>query len=137
MASNILFLLCDHVSVLWAQYPRLGNAVIRTLCDALFRHSPLGSMAGNSDKALATALLLCLGEWCMKLEPRRLLEVPEYGEGQGTCLLLQVFTVSYFFKIVLCISMSYYKYRLNSPIFVSPLKIFLIITIIYTRLDFF
>ncbi|XP_008195928.1 probable Rho GTPase-activating protein CG5521 isoform X1 [Tribolium castaneum] len=95
LASNILFLLCDHASLLWTQYPRLGNAVIRTLCAALFRHAPLGSTAGESDKALGTALLLCLGEWCMRLEPRRLLEVSEYGEERGTCLLLQVFTVLY------------------------------------------
>ncbi|CAH1364634.1 unnamed protein product [Tenebrio molitor] len=95
LASNILFLLCDHASLLWTQYPRLGNAVIRTLCGALFLHAPLGSIAGESDKALGTALLLCLGEWCMKLEPKRLLEVSEYGEERGTCLLLQVFTVLY------------------------------------------
>ncbi|RZC33539.1 hypothetical protein BDFB_003365, partial [Asbolus verrucosus] len=92
LASNILFLLCDHASLLWTQYPRLGNAVIRTLCGALFLHEPLGSTAGESDKALGTALLLCLGEWCMRLEPKRLLEVSEYGEERGSCLLLQVFT---------------------------------------------
>lgn len=94
LASNILFLLCDHASLLWLQYPRLGNAIIRTLCSALFLHAPLGSTAGESDKALGTALLLCLGEWCMKLEPQRLLEISEYGNDRGSCLLLQVFTVS-------------------------------------------
>ncbi|KAJ8941367.1 hypothetical protein NQ314_010430 [Rhamnusium bicolor] len=30
LTSNILFLLCDHAPLLWNQYPRLGNAVIRT-----------------------------------------------------------------------------------------------------------
>ncbi|KAG5874289.1 hypothetical protein JTB14_005719 [Gonioctena quinquepunctata] len=94
LASNTLFLLCDHATVLWTQYPRLGNAVISTLCSALFLHTPLGSIAGESDKALGTALLVCLGEWCMKLGPLRLLEVSEYGERRGTCLLLQVFTSS-------------------------------------------
>ncbi|KAJ8980173.1 hypothetical protein NQ317_011417 [Molorchus minor] len=92
LASNILFLLCDHAPLLWKQYPRLGNAVIRTLCSALFLHAPLGSIAGESDRALGTALLLCLGEWCMKLGPLKLLEISEYGENRGTCLLLQVFT---------------------------------------------
>ncbi|XP_050506318.1 ral GTPase-activating protein subunit alpha-1 isoform X2 [Diabrotica virgifera virgifera] len=93
LASNILFLLCDHAPLLWSQYPRLSNAVISTLCSALFLHTPLGSTAGESDKALGTALLFCLGEWCMKLGPQRLLEISEYGETRGTCLLLQVFTV--------------------------------------------
>ncbi|KAJ8941931.1 hypothetical protein NQ318_013264 [Aromia moschata] len=83
LASNILFLLCDHAPLLWKQYPRLGNAVIHTLCSALFLHAPLGSTACENDKALGTTLLLCLGEWCMRLEPGRLLEVSEYGENRG------------------------------------------------------
>ncbi|XP_074027407.1 probable Rho GTPase-activating protein CG5521 isoform X2 [Leptinotarsa decemlineata] len=99
LSSNILFLLCDHAPLLWTQYPRLGNAVISTLCSALFLHTPLGKTAGESDKALGTALLLCLGEWCMKLGPLSLMEVSEYGESRGTCLLLQVFTVLH--KIIL------------------------------------
>ncbi|CAG9861658.1 unnamed protein product [Phyllotreta striolata] len=92
-ASNVLFLLCDFAPLLWSRYPRLGNSVISTLCSALFLHAPLGSTAGESDKALGTALLFCLGEWCMKLGPERLLEVSEYGDSRGSCLLLQVFTV--------------------------------------------
>lgn len=79
--------------MLWAQYPRLGDSVIRTLCEALFLHAPLGSTAGESDKSLGTALLLCLGEWCMRIGPAKLLEVSEYGDGRGSCLLLLVFTV--------------------------------------------
>jgi hypothetical protein len=65
--------------------------VIRTLCGALFLHAPLGSIAGESDKALGTALLLCLGEWCMKLEPKRLLEVSEYGEERGNMFIATSF----------------------------------------------
>lgn len=94
LASNILFLLCDHAPLLWTQYPRLADSVIRTLCDALFLHAPLSSYVAASDKALGTALLLCLGEWCMRLGPVRLLEITSYGEKRGGCLLLQVFTVS-------------------------------------------
>ncbi|KAF5297114.1 hypothetical protein FQA39_LY02694 [Lamprigera yunnana] len=94
LASNILFLLCDHSSLIWTQYPRLGDAVVRTLCGALFLHAPLGYMAGENDKALGTALLLCLGEWCMRLEPTKLLEASEYVDiKEGSCLLLLVFTV--------------------------------------------
>ncbi|KRT80608.1 hypothetical protein AMK59_5863, partial [Oryctes borbonicus] len=93
LASNTLFLLCDHAPLLWAQYPRIADSVIRTLCAALFLHAPLGSTAGESDKALGTALLLCLGEWCMKLGPTRLLEISEYGEKRATCLLLLIFNV--------------------------------------------
>ncbi|XP_057662756.1 ral GTPase-activating protein subunit alpha-1 [Diorhabda carinulata] len=93
LASNILFLLCDHAPLLWTQYPRLSNAVITTLCSALFLHTPLGSTARESDKALGTALLFCLGEWCMKLGPQKLLQISDYGEHRGTSLLLQVFTV--------------------------------------------
>ncbi|KAB0803388.1 hypothetical protein PPYR_00358 [Photinus pyralis] len=94
LASNILFLLCDHAPTIWMQYPRLGDAIIRTLCSALFLHAPLGSTAGENDKALGTALLLCLGEWCMKLEPSKLLEITEYVDiKEATCLLLVVFTV--------------------------------------------
>ncbi|KAI4469242.1 tuberin [Holotrichia oblita] len=93
LASNTLFLLCDHAPLLWAQYPRIADSVIRTLCAALFLHAPLGSTAGENDKALGTALLLCLGEWCMKLGPTRLLEISEYGEKRATCLLLLVFNV--------------------------------------------
>lgn len=89
-----MFLLCDHAVLLWNQYPHLGSSIIRTLCSALFLHAPLNSsMASESDKALGTALLLCLGEWCMKLGPKCLLETIEYGENGNTCLLLQVFTV--------------------------------------------
>ncbi|XP_045468586.1 ral GTPase-activating protein subunit alpha-1 isoform X2 [Harmonia axyridis] len=98
LASNILFLLCDHATLLWNQYPRHGNAIISTLCSALFTHAPLGSTAGESDKALGTALLLCLGEWCMRLGPKKLLVTSQYGENRETTLLLQVFTV--LFKIV-------------------------------------
>lgn len=94
LASNILFLLCDYAPFLWAQYPRLGDAIIRTLCSALFLHAPLGSTAGESDKALSTALLLCLGEWCMKLGPSRLLEPVEYRESKDASLLLLVYDVS-------------------------------------------
>ncbi|CAG9813221.1 unnamed protein product [Phaedon cochleariae] len=99
LASNIFFLLCDHAPLLWSQYPRLGNQVVSTLCSALLSHAPLGQTAGESDKALGGALVPCLGEWCMRLGPRRLLEVSEYGESRGTCLLLQVFTVLH--KIIL------------------------------------
>lgn len=84
--------------------------MIRTLCGALFLHAPLGSIAGESDKALGTALLLCLGEWCMKLEPKRLLEVSEYGEERGTCLLLQVFTVSKILKVIVDFSIRVFKH---------------------------
>lgn len=98
LASNILFLLCDHASLLWIQYPRQGNAIICTLCSALFSHAPLNSTAGETDKALGTALLLCLGEWCMRLGPQKLLEISEYGDNRDTSLLLQVFTV--LFKII-------------------------------------
>ncbi|XP_019874544.2 probable Rho GTPase-activating protein CG5521 isoform X2 [Aethina tumida] len=113
LTSNILFVLCDHAPLLWSQYPRLGNSVIRTLCLALFRHAPLASTAGESDKALGTALLLCLGEWCMKLGPARLLEVSEYGETRGTCLLLQVFTVLH--KIVMGMASSENAGGLSQP----------------------
>ncbi|CAH0550342.1 unnamed protein product [Brassicogethes aeneus] len=113
LTSNILFLLCDHAPLLWTQYPRLGNSVIRTLCTALFRHAPLVSTAGESDKALGTALLLCLGEWCMKLGPVRLLEVSEYGETRGTCLLLQVFTVLH--KIIMGVASSENPGGLSQP----------------------
>ncbi|XP_066154941.1 probable Rho GTPase-activating protein CG5521 isoform X2 [Euwallacea fornicatus] len=91
LASDILFLLCDHAGLLWARYPRLGNGVISELCAGLLRHS--GSSSLESDRALSRALLLCLGEWCMRLGPERLLEPNEYGENRGSCLLLQVFTV--------------------------------------------
>lgn len=104
LASNILFLLCDHAPLLWSQYPRLGDAIIRTLCSALFLHAPLGSTAGENDKALGTALLLCLGEWCMKIGPTNLLEASEYREnGAGPCLLLVVFNVSHHLNYILYI----------------------------------
>ncbi|KAK4884388.1 hypothetical protein RN001_000659 [Aquatica leii] len=114
LASNILFLLCDHASIIWTQYPRLGDAVIRTLCSALFLHAPLGSIAGENDKALGTALLLCLGEWCMRLEPSRLLEVSEYVDiKENSCLLLLVFTVLY--KIITGQAASENKSGLSQP----------------------
>lgn len=94
LASNILFLLCDFAPLLWQQYQRLADSIIRTLCAALFLHAPLGSTAGINDKALGTALLLCLGEWCMRSGPSKLLEVSQYGEARESCLLLQVFMVS-------------------------------------------
>lgn len=93
MASNTLFLLCDHATVLWTQYPRIADSVIRTLCSALFLHLPLKAAASESDKALGTALLMCLGEWCMKIGPKKLLEVSDYGEIKNSCLLLLVFNV--------------------------------------------
>ncbi|XP_022909230.2 probable Rho GTPase-activating protein CG5521 isoform X1 [Onthophagus taurus] len=92
LASNTLYLLCDYAGLLWSQYPRIADSVIQTLCSALFLHAPLGSTAGETDKALGTALLLCLGEWCMKLGPQRLLTISEYGDNR-TCLLLLIFTV--------------------------------------------
>lgn len=98
LASNTLHLLCEHAPVLWAQYPRLADAVIRALCSALFLHYPVGAIAGNSDRALQTALLLCLGEWCMRLGPAHLLTISEYGEPRGSCLLLLVFNV--LFKLI-------------------------------------
>lgn len=94
LSSNILFLLCDHASLLWCQYRRLIHSIVRTLCAALFVHAPLGSTAGANDKSLGTTLLLCLGEWCMKLGPNKLLETSEYGDTNKSCLLLLVFTVS-------------------------------------------
>ncbi|XP_050302652.1 probable Rho GTPase-activating protein CG5521 isoform X3 [Anthonomus grandis grandis] len=93
LASDILFLLCSHAAVLWTRYPRLGNAVISELCAALLVHAPLGATASESDRALCTSLLLCLGEWCMKLGTERLLQPNEYGEHRSSCLLLQVFSV--------------------------------------------
>lgn len=98
LTSNILFLLCDFAPLLWQHHPRLADSVIRTLCGALFLHAPLGSTAGVTDKALGTALLLCLGEWCMRSGPAKLLEVSHYGDTRepSSCLLLQVFTVSYY-----------------------------------------
>ncbi|KAL3287319.1 hypothetical protein HHI36_001794 [Cryptolaemus montrouzieri] len=97
LASNILFLLCDHANLLWNQYPRQGNAIVSTLCSALFTHAPLGSTASENDKALGTALLLCLGEWCMRLGPEKLLEMTQYDDNTQAPLLLRVFTV--LFKI--------------------------------------
>ncbi|CAG9764824.1 unnamed protein product [Ceutorhynchus assimilis] len=93
LSSDLLFLLCDHAGLLWTRYPRLGNAVISELCAALLSHAPLGSTASENDRSLGTALLLCLGEWCMRLGTQRLLEPNEYGEQRSSCLLLQVFTV--------------------------------------------
>ncbi|ENN71988.1 hypothetical protein YQE_11279, partial [Dendroctonus ponderosae] len=93
LTSDILFLLCDHAGLLWTRYPRLGNGVISELCNALNRHAPLGPSASETDRALSRALLLCLGEWCMRLGPAKLLEPNEYGENRGSCLLLEVFKV--------------------------------------------
>lgn len=73
LASNTLLLLCDHALTLWKYRPNIGNLVIRTLCSALLFHSPLGSTAGETDKSLGTNLLLCLGEWCMRIGPDKLL----------------------------------------------------------------
>lgn len=95
LASDIFFMLCDLAQLLWTRYPRLSHDIITTLCQALFLHAPLGTTAGESDRSLGTALLLCLGEWCMRLGPARLTETPSYGEqGNRSLLLLQVFTVS-------------------------------------------
>ncbi|XP_018324376.1 probable Rho GTPase-activating protein CG5521 isoform X2 [Agrilus planipennis] len=95
LASNILFLLCDYGPVLWTHYPHMGDRIIRTLCSVLFSHAPSGPTDKDCDKALCMNLLLCLGEWCMRLGPARLLEVPEYGEKRNICLLSLVFTVLY------------------------------------------
>ncbi|XP_030754501.1 probable Rho GTPase-activating protein CG5521 [Sitophilus oryzae] len=91
-AADLLFLLCDYAVLLWNRYPRSANAVISELCSTLLRSTPLDSKATESDRSLCTALLLCLGEWCMKLGPERLLAPSEYGENRGSSLLLQVFT---------------------------------------------
>ncbi|XP_076268274.1 putative Rho GTPase-activating protein CG5521 isoform X2 [Rhynchophorus ferrugineus] len=93
LASDLLFLLCDHAGLLWTRYPRPANAVITELCSTLLRNTPLGPNATESDRSLCTALLLCLGEWCMKLGPERLLAPSEYGENRASSLLLQVFMV--------------------------------------------
>ncbi|KAK9884222.1 hypothetical protein WA026_005171 [Henosepilachna vigintioctopunctata] len=90
LASNILFSLCDHAILLWNQYPKQGSSIISTLCSAISTHAPLGATAGENDKALETALLKCLGEWCMTLGPKKLLE---YDEKKQTTLLQQVFMV--------------------------------------------
>ncbi|CAH1981298.1 unnamed protein product [Acanthoscelides obtectus] len=89
LTSDILFLLCDHAPLLWQHYPRLGSGVVRALCATLAAHS--------SDRALSAALLLCLGEWCMRLGPARLMEAEEYVQGgtKARCLLLRVFSVLY------------------------------------------
>lgn len=50
LASDLLFLLCDHAGLLWTRYPRLGNAVVSELCTALLRHAPLG---------------MCLNKFCL------------------------------------------------------------------------
>ncbi|XP_017775856.1 PREDICTED: ral GTPase-activating protein subunit alpha-1 isoform X1 [Nicrophorus vespilloides] len=93
LASNTLFLLCDHAEVLWNQYPRLADSVIRSICGALFLHLPTSKTAGDCDKALSTSLLLCLGEWCMRLGSNKLIRISEYGDTRGTSLLLLVFKV--------------------------------------------
>ncbi|XP_060517842.1 probable Rho GTPase-activating protein CG5521 isoform X2 [Cylas formicarius] len=90
IASDHLFLLCNHASLLHKRYPIYVQAIIAELCGALSVHAPSGTMAVESDRVLVAALLLCLGEWCMRLGPRRLLEEPN---SKGSCLLLQVFTV--------------------------------------------
>lgn len=87
--------------MLWNQYPQLGDSVIRTLCAALLLHAPLGFTAGENDKALEISLLLCLGEWCMKLGPNRLLKVADYSEQRVTPLLLLVFVVSIFLHLTM------------------------------------
>lgn len=92
LASNILFLLCDFAELLWSHYQKLAESVIQTLCTALFVHAPLCTIVGENDKALGTALLLCLGEWCMRFGPKRLLEKSQERD-KGNCLLLEVFTV--------------------------------------------
>nr|CAI5843999.1 unnamed protein product [Callosobruchus analis] len=87
LTTDILFLLCDHASLLWQHYPRLGSGVVRALCATLAAHS--------ADRPLSVALLLCLGEWCMRLGPARLMEAEEYVAGgtKARCLLLRVFSV--------------------------------------------
>lgn len=92
VASDILMLLCEHASVLYAHYPRLAARVLCSLGHTLVRLAPLRSTASDRDRALGTTLLLCLGEWCMRLGPKRLLELSVEGENQG-CLLLTVFKV--------------------------------------------
>lgn len=93
VASDVLMLLCEHAAVLHEHYPRLAAQVLCALGCTLVRLAPLRSTASDRDRALGTTLLLCLGEWCMRLGPRRLLELR--GDGRsGECLLLTVFKVS-------------------------------------------
>lgn len=50
----------------------------------------------DRDKSLMTSLLLCLGEWCMRLGPSKLLDRNDYNtsyQNKEKCLLLSVFQV--------------------------------------------
>lgn len=94
VSSDVLLLLCEHASVLHANYPRLAARVIWSLGHTLTTLAPLRSTASDRDRALGTTLLLCLGEWCMRLGPKRLLELEDSNAlGHGSCLLLTVFKV--------------------------------------------
>lgn len=112
VSNDVLLLLCEHASVLHANYPRLVARVLWALGQTLTTLAPLRSTASDRDRALGTSLLLCLGEWCMRLGnallflvklniiiifsagPKRLLELEEHNAtGQGSCLLLTVFKV--------------------------------------------
>lgn len=98
VASDILFLLCDHTHKLSQYYPNLPNKIISTLSATLAQLVPSEQSAlpmSDRDKSLITSLLLCLGEWCMRLGPTKLLDRNEYADpSKEKCLLLTVFQVS-------------------------------------------
>lgn len=94
VSCDVLLLLCEHAGILQANYPRLAARVLWSLGHTLTTLAPLRSTASDRDRALGTTLLLCLGEWCMRLGPKRLLDLEEHNAtGQGSCLLLTVFKV--------------------------------------------
>lgn len=94
VSCDVLSLLCEHASILHAYHPRLAARVISELSHTLITICPLQSTASDRDRALGTTLLLCLGEWCMQLGPKKLLELEEpNSNGNSSCLLLTVFKV--------------------------------------------
>lgn len=94
VSCDVLLLLCEYASVLHAYNPRLAARIISSLGHTLTVLSPLQSTASDRDRALGTTLLLCLGEWCMQLGQKKLLELEEHNSnGNSSCLLLTVFKV--------------------------------------------
>lgn len=96
VSCDVLSLLCEHAGILYAYNPRLAARVVSSLGQTLTSLAPLQSTASDRDRALGTSLLLCLGEWCMQLGPKRLLDLEEHSSSEmGSCLLLTVFKVLY------------------------------------------
>ncbi|XP_034238105.1 probable Rho GTPase-activating protein CG5521 isoform X3 [Thrips palmi] len=97
VASDILLLLVDHVTILLDYFPDVPCHIVEVIASTLAQLTPQeGIQMSERDKRLLTSLLFCLGEWVMALPKEVLLSVrpsKSPSKEDQTSLLHKIFKV--------------------------------------------